>query len=227
LKPAAIGFRELRWGHVYGAARSALFNDMNPTAMGFRAHTGWAVAVTIAGTRSSPVVIDRRRVNLLEKGVPWEVYHVASRQPFDKAKVMVEDAADSARRMACKAVDEITNELRDRGFELRSAGIVLGGRLADLPLEQALRAHAAKHAAEGQLYRDALLGAASEHKLQALGIPEKELEEHAASTLKVPVHELRQRLVDLGKGVGPPWAADQRHAALIAWLALVMKRRTP
>ena len=142
--------------------------------------------------------------------MPFEVYHAASRHPFEKAKVMVERAAESARSMACQAIEEIDRRIRSSGYEVRSAGVVLGGRLAELPLEQALRAHAAKHAAEGQLYRNALLGAASDRGLRALGVPEKELEEHAASSFGLPVHELRQRLIDIGKRVGPPWAADQR-----------------
>jgi hypothetical protein len=208
-------------GYVYGAERSDLLRG----SIGFRAHTGWAVAVTIAGTKSSPTVIDRRRINLLEKGVPFEVYHAASRQPFEKAKAMVDRATESARKMAKHALDELAQEVRSSGHDLRSAGVVLGGRLAELPIEQALRAHAAKHAAEGQLYRTALLGAASDRGLRVLGIPEREIEEHAASTFKIPVHELRQRLVDLGKPIGPPWAADQRQAALIAWLALASKGR--
>ncbi len=199
---------------------------MKRAAIGFRAHTGWAAAVTIAGPAATPSVVDRRRINLLERGMPWEVYHVASRQSFDKAEALIERAQESARGMARAALEETLRELRAAGHDVVAAGVVMGGRLATLPLEQALRAHAAKHAAEGQLYRDALLFACDELGLRALGIPERELEEHGAGALGLPLHDVRQRLVDLGRGIGPPWAQDQRHTALIAWLALTLRRKT-
>jgi hypothetical protein len=52
------------------------------------------------------------------------------------------------------------------------------------------------------------------------GVPERDLEDRAAATLGLPVPELRRRVAELGRAGGPPWAQDQRSAALVAWLAL-------
>jgi hypothetical protein len=34
---------------------------------------------------------------------------------------------------------------------------------------------------------------------------------------------VRGRIGDMGRDIGPPWAADQKRAALVAWLALISK----
>ena len=37
-----------------------------PAALGLRAHSGWAALVVVAGPRSSPAVVDRRRIELID-----------------------------------------------------------------------------------------------------------------------------------------------------------------
>jgi hypothetical protein len=51
-------------------------------------------------------------------------------------------------------------------------------------------------------------------------VPERDLHDRAAAALGIPLAELGRRLVDLGRTCGPPWAHDQKSAALVAWLAL-------
>jgi hypothetical protein len=50
-------------------------------------------------------------------------------------------------------------------------------------------------------------------------VPEKELEPYAEKMLKAPWNALTNRLVALGKSVGPPWGKDQKDAALAAMIA--------
>ena len=42
----------------------------------------------------------------------------------------------------------------------------------------------------------------------------------AAGTLKEPERALRDRVTALGRGVGAPWRAEQKAAAMAAWLVL-------
>jgi hypothetical protein len=63
------------------------------------------------------------------------------------------------------------------------------------------------------------------HALQACdlpvtGVPERDLWDRAATVLRLPAAELRPRVAELGRPCGPPWAQDQKLAAVAAWLAL-------
>ena len=56
--------------------------------------------------------------------------------------------------------------------------------------------------------------------LPFVGIPEKQLDEHAERTLATSVKSLRNQIASLGKSVGPPWGKDQKEASLAAMIAL-------
>ena len=43
--------------------------------VGVADHSGWAVCVTVAASRGLPVVVDRRRIELIEPDVPTQPYH--------------------------------------------------------------------------------------------------------------------------------------------------------
>lgn len=46
-------------------------------AWGCKPHSGWAIAVLVGGTAVTPVVLDRRRVQLCPDDLPRQVYHAA------------------------------------------------------------------------------------------------------------------------------------------------------
>jgi hypothetical protein len=70
------------------------------------------------------------------------------------------------------------------------------------------------------LFRDALARAAGACGLRFVGIPEKQLDEHAERVLSTTVNSLRDVIASLGKSVGPPWGKDQKTASLAAMIAL-------
>ena len=51
-------------------------------------------------------------------------------------------------------------------------------------------------------------------------VPEKELQEYAEQALAMPPEGPSKMIAELGKPIGPPWAKDQRNAALAAVIAL-------
>jgi hypothetical protein len=51
-------------------------------ALGLRAHTGWAALVVVAGSKRSPAVIQRKRIELADRDVP------GSMQPYHHAQGM-------------------------------------------------------------------------------------------------------------------------------------------
>lgn len=116
----------------------------------------------------------------------------------------------AARIAAERAAAEIERVVREAGPEVRSCAVVVGAS-KDAPLESILRSHALAHAAEGRLYQQALLEGAKSCGLEAVAVPKRELacEEELRKWVDVLRHEL-----------GPPWAEDQKLAALAARVAL-------
>jgi hypothetical protein len=51
-------------------------------------------------------------------------------------------------------------------------------------------------------------------------VPHKTLLERASQALGQPGPRLQAAVQDLKKAVGPPWGADQKAAALVAWMLL-------
>jgi hypothetical protein len=191
---------------------------MEAAAAGFCAHTGWVAAVMIAGPAGAPRVVERRRVNLLAPGVPFECYHAAAAMPRAKAEVMLERARTTATDLAREVLTQM-----NEGRNLVAVGVVLSNVRPLLTIDDALSSHPMQHAAEGQLYRQALMDAARQLKLRVRAVPQRDLEDVAAVALGMSVHQLRARIGDLGRDIGPPWALDQKRVSLVAWLALAAK----
>jgi len=195
-----------------------------PAAIGFRAHTGWAAAVCLGGPAKSPIVLDRRRIDLRGATVPFEVYHVARGLPMAKAEALIEHAREVAQTLAGEAIASMAREVRATGFRIMSCGVVLGGGWPASTLEQIFASHPACHAAEGELYRDALARAGRRRKVAVTGARERELASLCASALGASEAVVRQRVGELGRELGPPWTLDQKGASLAAWLALLSRR---
>jgi hypothetical protein len=197
--------------------------DANSAAVGFRAHSGWAAAVALAGSPRSPEVIDRRRIALIEPGSPGGVqpYHVARTMDLPKAEEFIKGVIVAIDRTALLAVRAFAEAISGKRHAITCCGIVLAsGR--ELPsLEATLRSHAMVHAAEGELYRGAIARAAKNLNWRCVRVPERDLYNLAAKQLRVPESKLKIRITEMGRALGSPWSADEKCATLAAWLALV------
>ena len=49
--------------------------NARPGVVGVADHNGWAILVSAAAVNGEPTVVDRRRVELIERGVPSQPYH--------------------------------------------------------------------------------------------------------------------------------------------------------
>src|SRR4051812_49631066 len=56
-------------------ARNRKPTARRPVVVGVADHNGWAVLVSAAIANGAPAVVDRRRVSLIEDGVPSQPYH--------------------------------------------------------------------------------------------------------------------------------------------------------
>ena len=181
------------------------------TALGFRAHSGWAAMVAVAGTIDAPRVLERRRIVIADPEIPGskQPYHAAAELPFPKAEPLVRKAIHSSRALALEAMSATVMALRSQGHEVVGCGVVLGSGKALPGLEGILASHALIHTAEGEMFRDVLVWAAQECRLPITGVREKVLD---GTSL--------QRIGSLGKLIGPPWTQDQKYATVAALMAL-------
>jgi hypothetical protein len=200
---------------------------MRAAALGFRAHTGWAAMVALAGDAADPKVIDRRRIELSASQEDAAAYHAARERDLSAARDLVTRAIAEARSRARTAIDAVVESLHAQGWRVVGVGVVLGNAALPAQLEKILASHALVHAAEGQLFRDVLIAASEGRGLTVTGIAASDLYREAARGLDLDDRELARRLVALGKAAGRPWAQDQKEAALVAWQALVRSAHAP
>ncbi len=192
------------------------------TAIGLRAHSGWAALVAVAGSAAGIEVVDRRRIELADPDVPGsrQPYHEAESLPPGDARALLDRFEASAQSRARKALDEVTRELARDGRAPRACGLLAASGRPLPALESILASHALIHAADGEHFRTALSRAGEHFRLRVFRVREKEIFEKASQALEIPAEALRRRLGELGRSIGPPWTQDQKLAALAGWLAL-------
>ena len=191
-------------------------------AIGCRAHTGWAALVVVAGGFARPEVLFRDRAELGDPAgrVRRNVYQAARGVKPTEAAVLVEAAERIAAEQAAAALERTVREATDEGAVVRSCAVVIGAFPAGARLESILASHALAHAAEGRLYQRALLQGAEAYGLDAVAVPKRSIWDEGESALGVGQDELQRWIDQLRREVGPPWAQDQKLAALGAWIAL-------
>ena len=181
--------------------------------------TGWAALVVVAGEGARPEVVLRGRAELRDRGgrVRRNVYHVARTLDLAAAAALVEAAERIATEQAAAAFERTLREATDEGAVVRSCAVVVGA-FAGARLESLLASHALVHAAEGRLYQRALLRGA-----EAPSTPQPFRLGRSGTRARLRRRrgdKPRHRIDELRREVGPPWARDQKLAALAAWIAL-------
>jgi hypothetical protein len=133
-----------------------------------------------------------------------------------EAAAVVRAAERIAGEQATAALEQVVRDAKDEGAVVSSCAVVVGASSGDAPLESILASHALAHAAEGRLYQDAVLRGAESLGLKSVAVPKRSIWEQGESTLGVS----RDWVDGLRRELGPPWAEDQKLAALAAWIAL-------
>jgi len=96
-------------------------------------------------------------------------------------------------------------------------GIVVGSLVDPATLGNS---HIRIHALEGQLFRGVVIDAARRAQLRTEVWRERDVHEVAVHALGRTERDLKNDLAQLGRQVDGPWRAEQKHAALAAWLIL-------
>lgn len=194
--------------------------------LGVADHGGWAVCVTVAARHGVPVVVDRRRIETIEPGVPSQPYHHDTvRMPRPKAEQLVARVRDSVLRTTLARLTELRDELQPRHPIVAMALRV--PPLNDVPVTVA-EAHSSYHVmcrADGMMYHDAFATAARQLSIPVVLDPRGAAVARAADRLGVSVDDVERYLRSAGARLGPPWQKEHRHAVAAAIAVLCERTR--
>lgn len=180
--------------------------------------SGWAAAVLLAGAANAPRVVDSRRIDLSDPSIP------ESRQPYHAGFGTARNAgADlsrlvrSVKRFGRRSAADVIRDYRSSGHELGGVGVVVGSLIDP---ETIANDHIRIHALEGRLFRSVVEEAAVRCRLACSLFRERDLYPAASTAFHKSELDLRALVTALGRGVSGSWRAEQKVAALAAWLVL-------
>jgi hypothetical protein len=196
--------------------------SVQTAALGFRVHSGWAAAVVLCGPVDAPVVVDRRKIQLVKifSYTFRQPYHTAEKMPRQDATKFIRSIQSEAKGLALSALRSLQTDLVEGDFKIVRGALLLASGRALPTLEQILASHALIHTADGVLFRDSLRAACARFNLPLQGIREKELFATASKAFGIQPAALKRRIAAFGQSLGPPWSQDEKFAALGAWLSL-------
>lgn len=186
-------------------------------AVGFTVKSGWAAVVLLEGSAAAPRVAACRRVEISDPAIP------DAKQPYHAGFGTARDAGDELKRLVASVKSygriSIGRALKDfqDAHPLRGAGVVVGSLIDPKTIGND---HIRIHAMEGQLFREVVIEAAEKQGLKCAVCRERDLYADAAKTLKKTDAAIRQTLAEIGRGVDGGWRAEQKAAALSAWMLL-------
>jgi hypothetical protein len=173
--------------------------------------------VAIGGAPEGPVVLAKTRIDVATTFDEGAVFHVAQARPLGEARKLVRAREALFTRRARAALAEFVGTL---DAKVVGIGLAAGPEKVLPPFETILKAHPLLHAAEGELYRR-VFAAAGARGARVVRLPPSEALARLAAARRVTVPKVAAHLAAMGKASGAPWAADQKQAALAAWLVFL------
>ena len=193
-------------------------------------HTGWAHLICVTARGGRPVVVERRRVTLIEPGLPTQPYeHDTRAMREDDAQALIARVRRSIAACTTLALERVVSELAPA-----CGAVALAIRKPPFPrIPSSVRAVHDSYpllcSADGMLYQDALCRAAKRHGLEVRLFQRGEEVELAAKSIGVEPDDIEEFVARAGRPAGPPWTQEHRraYAAGIATLASHVRMRLP
>jgi hypothetical protein len=186
--------------------------------------------VLVAESARSVDVILRASLRLSDPGDPatQQPYHAAFGRLEENARIVRARTA-RIRRAARAAVRALVDDCRAHDAEIVGAGLVVGSVIEP---DTIANPHIRAHAFEGRLFRTVVENALSTAHIASRLFLERDVYAIATSTLDRSEADVRATIGALGKAAGAPWRADEKLAALAAWMILTepqdgSRRRAP
>jgi hypothetical protein len=202
----------------------ACADDNRPrSAVGFAVKSGWAAAVLLIGSSTSPRLVDSRRIDLSDPAIP------ESRQPYHAGFGTARDGGAaltrlvrSVRRFGRRSVRDAVKTYAAEERPLTAAGLVVGSLIDP---NRIANQHIRIHALEGQLFREVVEQALAASGLRCSVWRARDLYGAAVERLGRPESQIRSKVALLGHGIDGSWRAEQKAAAVAAWLVLAAPGR--
>jgi hypothetical protein len=190
-----------------------------PAALGFRVKSGWAMAALLSGPASSLTLLRCREVLLSDPEEPSskQPYHAALELPEKEAAVLVGKLRKIVAGAAKRSVADLLRNAHDAGCSVRAAALVVGSLADPASLHNE---HIRAHALEGQLFRTVLEDALRSENIPCAVLLEKTAYASAAAALHKWPAEAKRVAASLGDSHEGSWRAEEKLAALAAWMAL-------
>jgi hypothetical protein len=191
-------------------------------ALGIRCHSGWAASILLCEDGDAVAVLDRRRLQLCDSAIDGakQPFHTAEPLAFADAEAFIARCSAATDVLARAAIDALVRFAASQKLKTHNCGILSASGRKLPSLNEILASHALIHAAEGEFYRDAMARACERAGLKVTRIRERDALRQAADQSGLREGQLKDHLSHFGKQLGPPWTADQKLAALAAWVAL-------
>ena len=188
-------------------------------AIGFRAKTGRAICVVLGRASDAPIVAKKFEMCLTDPKVPhtFQPYHAVMELPWEQSQKAARKSVAAIETVARRGVKNLIEELKSQDMKVCGVGIV---GAPDRDLTRIGNFHIRAHAAEGVLFRNVLNLAAASNGLKWRLIPDKAFEQLTRSELGARASTIKRQISELGRTVPAPWRADEKQAALAAWLML-------
>jgi hypothetical protein len=177
------------------------------------------MAVVVGGSVNEPFLIEKTRIELADPEVPESAqpFHEALDLPEREAARVVARLSRLVSRTADRSISELIERHRVAGHDLKRAGLVVGSVVDPATIKND---HIRAHAEEGKLFRVAADEAACRRGLTTSVTPEKKLYQAASKALGLPEAELKRRVAELGRSASGSWKAEEKTAAIAAWMLL-------
>jgi hypothetical protein len=197
----------------------------NRAALGFTVKSGWASVVLLdvpTGAGRTPRVVETRRVDLSDPATPdaKQPYHAG----FGTARSAGRELSNlvaSVKKFGRRSVTAMIADYRKRGHDIQRAGVVVGSLIDPAAIAND---HIRIHALEGRLFREVVQEAAGRNGIACAVWRERDLYGAAAELLEQSEASIRDQLAQIGEAVDGSWRAEQKLAALAAWLVLSRRR---
>ncbi|HUR32316.1 MAG TPA: hypothetical protein VM032_00870 [Vicinamibacterales bacterium] len=184
---------------------------MDEFTIGIEDHYAWAnlVSITTMASELHAVLLDRRRVRLLDPHLPASPYHHDTlSMSLADGEHLVREVTHSAAALARVALAEVIDELapaRCRGIAIRVPPLPrLPASVAEAHAQAAVR-----NRADGMIYHQALTQAAARLELKVVFFGKGDVLEQAAQANGTTARDLERQLKALGAAGGPPWRRGQ------------------
>lgn len=190
--------------------------------LGFRVHSGWATVVAVTGTDRSPIVVDRRRIELADPKISGsrQPFHAVAKLSLVEAEELIRRCADSTNKLARQSLRQLIDDFRLPAHAVVGSIMLEGSGRPLGTLQSTLASHAMIHTAEGEFFRQAITQATADCGPLLTRIKEREILDRATAELGLSLEEIHDRMLELGRTIGPPWRQDEKLAALAGWLVL-------